>query len=61
MSVVFSWSRLKPRISSQTINLDELSKLPDGTLGREYKRFLDTNVCYPFKILSSLSELGCCD
>ena len=31
----------KPRISSSTIKLDELQALPEGTLGREYMKFMD--------------------
>ncbi|GMT32335.1 hypothetical protein PFISCL1PPCAC_23632, partial [Pristionchus fissidentatus] len=33
--------RLKPRISEKSINKNRLLKLPDGTFGREYARFLD--------------------
>ncbi|CAH1787226.1 unnamed protein product [Owenia fusiformis] len=31
----------EPRINSQTVDLDYLKTLPDGTFGREYRRFLD--------------------
>jgi ubiquinone biosynthesis protein COQ4 len=31
----------RPRISNTTINRDKLRRMPDGTLGREYGRFLD--------------------
>ena len=31
----------RPRITEETINREKLRLLPDGTLGREYVRFLD--------------------
>uniref|UniRef100_A0A914CBD8 Ubiquinone biosynthesis protein COQ4 homolog, mitochondrial n=1 Tax=Acrobeloides nanus TaxID=290746 RepID=A0A914CBD8_9BILA len=31
----------RPRITEETINREKLRLLPDGTLGREYARFLD--------------------
>ena len=31
----------RPRISNESINRDKLRCMPDGTLGREYCRFLD--------------------
>lgn len=34
----------KPRISTKSVNLDELKKLPDDTFGHHYFRFLDDNV-----------------
>ncbi|XP_064649723.1 ubiquinone biosynthesis protein COQ4 homolog, mitochondrial-like [Lineus longissimus] len=37
----------KPRINSSTVDLDYLSKLPPGTLGREYITFLETNNITP--------------
>ena len=36
--------RQKPRINSQTVDLDKLKKYPEGTLGRTYTRFLEDNV-----------------
>ncbi|KAL1920931.1 uncharacterized protein VTP21DRAFT_11566 [Calcarisporiella thermophila] len=33
--------RERPVVNSQTINLDRLRQLPDGTFGREYVRFMD--------------------
>lgn len=41
MRMVFFVFRDKPRISSSSINLERLRTLPDGTLGREYVRFMD--------------------
>lgn len=34
----------KPRISSKTIDLDALGRLPVDTFGYAYKKFLDVNV-----------------
>lgn len=34
----------KPRINTKTIDLNTLRKLPDGTFGRSYVKFLDDNV-----------------
>ena len=36
--------RTRPRISSQTVDLERLRRLPDETLGRWYISFLDKNV-----------------
>ncbi|KAK3747964.1 hypothetical protein QZH41_019440 [Actinostola sp. cb2023] len=36
--------RLQPRITGATAPIEELRKLPDGTLGREYARFMTNNV-----------------
>lgn len=36
-------SRERPRIRLSTLDLTQLSALPDGTLGREYLRFLEEN------------------
>ncbi|XP_031551978.1 ubiquinone biosynthesis protein COQ4 homolog, mitochondrial-like isoform X3 [Actinia tenebrosa] len=35
--------RVKPRITGKTAPIIELRNLPDGTLGREYARFMDNN------------------
>nr|KAF6314342.1 coenzyme Q4 [Myotis myotis] len=34
----------RPRISLSTLDLDKLRSLPEGSLGREYLRFLDVNM-----------------
>lgn len=39
--------RTRPRISSQTVDLEKLRKMPDGTLGRWYTAFLDNNKVTP--------------
>lgn len=36
--------REKPIINSSTVDLEELKKLPENTLGRAYIRFLEHNV-----------------
>lgn len=36
--------RERPRIRLSTLDMDRLRGLPDGTLGREYVRFLEDNV-----------------
>lgn len=36
--------RERPRIRLSTLNVTRLKELPDGTLGREYVRFLEDNV-----------------
>ena len=41
MVLFFFVFRDKPRIGSSSINLERLRTLPDGTLGREYVRFMD--------------------
>lgn len=33
----------RPRINSRTVNMTELSQMPDGTLGKEYHRFMTKN------------------
>lgn len=37
----------RPRISLSTLDLDKLQSLPEGSLGREYLRFLDVNRVSP--------------
>nr|KAF6483812.1 coenzyme Q4 [Rousettus aegyptiacus] len=37
----------RPRISLSTLNLDKLQNLPEGSLGREYLRFLNVNRVSP--------------
>jgi ubiquinone biosynthesis protein COQ4 len=37
----------RPRIDAAHVDFDALRALPDGTLGREYTRFLDTNGITP--------------
>ncbi|XP_068236776.1 ubiquinone biosynthesis protein COQ4 homolog, mitochondrial-like [Palaemon carinicauda] len=37
----------KPRINSSSLDLNELSKLPEGTLGHAYIKFLDDNQVTP--------------
>ncbi|KAG8447404.1 hypothetical protein GDO86_014759 [Hymenochirus boettgeri] len=37
----------RPRIHTSTLNFKQLRELPDGTLGREYVRFLDVNRVSP--------------
>ncbi|XP_039717380.1 ubiquinone biosynthesis protein COQ4 homolog, mitochondrial [Pteropus medius] len=37
----------RPRISLSTLNLGKLQNLPEGSLGREYLRFLDVNRVSP--------------
>jgi len=37
----------KPRINSEDIDIDALSKLPEGTFGREYVKFLRVNNVTP--------------
>ncbi|XP_036272169.1 ubiquinone biosynthesis protein COQ4 homolog, mitochondrial isoform X2 [Pipistrellus kuhlii] len=39
--------RERPRISLSTLDLDKLQSLPEGSLGREYLRFLDVNRVSP--------------
>ena len=39
--------REQPRIDTGTVDYDALRRLPDGTLGREYVRFLDDNGITP--------------
>src|SRR5688572_13931947 len=37
----------RPRIDREHVDFDALRRLPDGTLGREYARFLDDNGITP--------------
>uniref|UniRef100_A0A9L0SRL1 Coenzyme Q4 n=1 Tax=Equus caballus TaxID=9796 RepID=A0A9L0SRL1_HORSE len=37
----------RPRISLSTLDLGKLQSLPEGSLGREYLRFLDVNPLFP--------------
>ena len=39
--------RERPVITSETMQLDTLRQLPDGTFGREYVRFLDDQQVSP--------------
>ncbi|KAF9571090.1 Ubiquinone biosynthesis protein [Mortierella alpina] len=39
--------RERPKITSETMQLDKLRQLPDGTFGREYVRFLDDQQVSP--------------
>lgn len=36
--------RDRPRINSQTVDLEHLKKMPVGTLGKVYSNFLEKNV-----------------
>jgi ubiquinone biosynthesis protein COQ4 len=47
-----------PRIDRQHVDYDALRRLPDGTLGREYVRFLDDNEITPepFEKLPEVSD-----
>lgn len=38
--------RERPRISLSTLDLSKLQSLPEGSLGREYLRFLEVNVSF---------------
>lgn len=51
----------KPRINTKTVNLEELKSMPENTLGHQYWKFLNDNVCLNttqhashFKILISI-------
>lgn len=46
-----------PRIDRDHVDFDALRKLPDGTLGREYTRFLDDNGITP-DAFQALPEVG---
>jgi ubiquinone biosynthesis protein COQ4 len=37
----------RPKITSETMQLDTLRQLPDGSFGREYVRFLDDQQVSP--------------
>ncbi|GFG33235.1 hypothetical protein Cfor_05541 [Coptotermes formosanus] len=39
--------RTRPRINSHTVDLEKLRQMPDGTLGRTYIQFLDSNKVTP--------------
>ncbi|KAF6123744.1 coenzyme Q4 [Phyllostomus discolor] len=41
----------RPRISLSTLDLGKLQSLPEGSLGREYLRFLDVNVSFQVRCL----------
>jgi len=49
--------REQPRIDRKSIDFDALRKLPDGTLGREYARFLDDNGITP-DAFEQLPDIG---
>jgi hypothetical protein len=36
--------RERPKINSSTLDIEKLKSYPDGTLGREYTKFLEVNV-----------------
>ena len=42
--------REKPRINTQTVDIDYLRTLPDNTFGKAYANFLDINVSYTAKV-----------
>lgn len=49
----------RPRINSNTVNLDKLKHLPDGTLGKLYSNFLLKNVNYKCNIKNlQINELS---
>ena len=41
----FHFNRERPRINSQTVDLDYLRTLPEEAFGRQYMYFLEKNVC----------------
>lgn len=47
----------KPRIDRKHVDFDALRRLPDGTLGREYVRFLDDNGITP-DVFEDLPAVG---
>lgn len=47
----------KPRIDRKHVDFDALRRLPDGTLGREYMRFLDDNGITP-DVFEELPAVG---
>lgn len=47
----------RPRIDRTTVDLDALDELPDGTLGREYARFLRDNQITP-EAFETLPDVG---
>ena len=47
----------RPRIDRSHVDFDALRRLPDGTLGREYTRFLDDNGITP-DAFEELPEIG---
>ena len=49
--------RDQPRIDRKSIDFDALRALPDGTLGREYARFLDDNGITP-DAFETLPDIG---
>jgi ubiquinone biosynthesis protein Coq4 len=44
--MVLNISREKPRINTSTIDVPALCKLPEGSFGKEYTKFLDKNVSF---------------
>jgi ubiquinone biosynthesis protein COQ4 len=47
----------QPRIDRAHVDFDALRRLPDGTLGREYTRFLDANGITP-DVFAKLPDVG---
>jgi ubiquinone biosynthesis protein COQ4 len=47
----------RPRIDRDHVDFDALRRLPDGTLGREYARFLDDNGITP-DVFAKLPDVG---
>ena len=47
----------RPRIDSASVDLEALARLPDGTLGREYIRFLNDNKITP-DVFCDIPEVG---
>jgi len=47
----------QPRIDRDHVDLDALRRLPEGTLGREYTRFLDDNGITP-DVFAKLPDVG---
>uniref|UniRef100_A0A2K6TNX7 Coenzyme Q4 n=1 Tax=Saimiri boliviensis boliviensis TaxID=39432 RepID=A0A2K6TNX7_SAIBB len=48
----------RPRISTSTLDLGKLQSLPEGSLGREYLRFLDVNVSFQLLCTQSPDRTG---
>lgn len=46
--------KLRPRINSNTVDLKKLKQFPEGTLGKAYSNFLETNVSF-----SRLHQIYC--
>jgi ubiquinone biosynthesis protein COQ4 len=60
-------AKLEPKLASKLqqvvgyhpyIDLKELSKYPEGTFGREYANYMQTNNLNPFNISSELEEIA---